>query len=230
MVPGRSSDSLPVVRADAAKPASRGSMSSSSWWWSGEALRSSPHVAQRPAQSVAAERRDRLGEGDRLAHRRLEVELVVLVDLERVRLLGEVDRRAGRDVERRQRLLVDLDVDGRDRRVRGSGCRSRRGWCRTCRGRSARGPSAPSRTSPTTGAASCEVLRDRQIGGRDRYVVGAGRAGRFAQQSRDVIAEHARAARRRVGRLRGTAARCRPPTSGTARRGARVRAGCSGAP
>src|SRR4051812_25589585 len=55
-------------------------------------------LATRCAEACAvlpAERCDRLGQGDRLAHRMLEVELVVLIDPQRVWLLGEVHRGAG---------------------------------------------------------------------------------------------------------------------------------------
>ena len=94
---------------------------------------------QRPGQSVAAERRDRLGEQDRFADRALEVELVVVGQADDViRLLGrEPDGLAGLEVDRRQGLLLELErrsgrrcragsasTPRRERRVR---CRRRRG-------------------------------------------------------------------------------------------------------
>ena len=72
---------------------------------------SSSGIAADDAQAGAvgaAERRDRLGELDRLADRRLEVELVVIGQAERLGLLARAgDRRAGVDVDRRQGLFLD---------------------------------------------------------------------------------------------------------------------------
>ena len=59
----------------------------------------------------AAQRRDRLGQLDRLADRRLEVELVVVGQARDVGLVVDRQRPAGRQVERRQVLLLEPDLD-----------------------------------------------------------------------------------------------------------------------
>ena len=59
-----------------------------------------------------AERRDRLGQLDRLADGRLEVELVVVGQAGDVGLVVDRQWPAGRQVERRQVFLLEPDLDG----------------------------------------------------------------------------------------------------------------------
>ena len=80
-------------------------MSSSGWSWSPAVERLAADDAQ-PRAVRPAERRDRLGEDDRLADRRLEVHLVVVGQAQRVGLVVDGHRLAGREVDRRQVLLV----------------------------------------------------------------------------------------------------------------------------
>ena len=86
-----------------------------------------------------AQRRDRLGELDRLADERLELDLVVARQPGDLRLVGLVERGPAGEVDAGQRLLVDvlgdLDLD----RLGGNDCRSRRGSPGRRRRRAGRG-------------------------------------------------------------------------------------------
>ena len=66
-----------------------------------------------PLAGLLAEWRDRLGELDRLAYRRLEVELVMVGKSERLVLLARLrlNRRPGVDVDRGQDLFIERDLD-----------------------------------------------------------------------------------------------------------------------
>src|SRR6185503_928966 len=61
----------------------------------------------------AVDRRDRLGEEDRVANGRLEVQLVVVREADDILVVavGQLDRRTRVEVDRGQDLLLDLDLD-----------------------------------------------------------------------------------------------------------------------
>ena len=84
--------------------------------WPGDSVEIRAAGRAQPAAVRAAERRDRLGKGDRLAHRLAQVQLVMLVEAQaRPGSSSGSERHAGVDVDRRQRLLLDLDDDRRAR-------------------------------------------------------------------------------------------------------------------
>ena len=91
-------------------------MDASPWACVGSALRSAPQVSQRPAQS--GRQSGAIGSARETASRMgsRQVELVVVVEPERVGLGGAIDGLAAVDVDGRQGLLVDGHLDrGRDR-------------------------------------------------------------------------------------------------------------------
>ena len=124
--------------------------------------------AVRPAQ-----RRDRLGQRDRLDDRRLEVELVVVGQAQRVGLVVDGDRLAGREVDRRAGTPRGSRGRAGSTAPAGSGCTRPR--ARSSRPASARTPRfvRVSRTVPV----------DRR--GQDEVVgqVDAGRPGRRSARS-----------------------------------------------
>ena len=168
---------------------SRGSMSSSGWSCSPSSSRHAADDAQ--ARAVrAAQRRDRLGQLDRLADRRLEVELVVVGQAQRRRARrrpAAAGRSSGRATAGTPPARSDLDRDSRCRA--GSGCtRARAPSCRSGVGEDARGWSraaGPGRRSarPARGPRRGRSSTPSTVVGRGR------RPASSAEQAGDVPGE-----------------------------------------
>ena len=152
-----------------------------------------PQSTQSPRQSGRQSGAMRLRERDGLAHGRRQVQLMMIVQAQRVGLVGHVHRQAGVDVDRRQRLLLELDVHGAapGHEAAGAGLHQRRRdsrpWARMLR------PVRVRRTSPSTARRARRPPRWEARAPSTWYVRAVPGCG--AQQLGDVIAEHALAGR-----------------------------------
>ena len=189
-------------------------MSSSGWSWTPSSS-GSPQTMHRPGQSGRHSGRDRLGQRDRLADRRLEVQLVVVGQPQRVGLV--VGRRAGRRSRGRATAGTPRRSPGRagsTGRPQAAAALDRERGRQVARRRGCRGSSAVRRTWPAIGRREDEVLGqvDAARRRRRRSRVGTRRRRRAARR------RSRRAARRAGGRSwperLGRVLCPRPPTSG----------------
>ena len=189
-------------RRNPRRASSRGSMSSSGWSWTPSSS-GRPQTMHRPGQSGRSERRDRLGQLDRLADGRLEVELVVVGQAERRRARRR-PAAAGRSPGRARAGIPPRTGSRPGRRCRaGSGCTR------------ARGPSAGRRAARIP-----RLVRSR----RTRPSIGRGEREVVAEVDRDAVDLVDRGRRRRSSASSPATFQTSGPSSDAAR-GHRVAAG-----